>query len=49
MEYYNPDYSKAKLPEIKDYRRTLLEPERHHRQLRPGQHRVLQQFRMQHH
>ena len=22
-EYYNPDYSKAKLPEIKDYRRTL--------------------------
>ena len=23
VEYYNPDYSKAKLPEIKDYRRTL--------------------------
>ena len=22
-EYYNPDYSKAKLPEVKDYRRTL--------------------------
>ena len=22
-EYYNPDYSKANLPEIKDYRRTL--------------------------
>jgi len=23
VEYYNPDYSKAKLPEVKDYRRTL--------------------------
>jgi hypothetical protein len=23
IEYYNPDYSKAKLPEVKDYRRTL--------------------------
>jgi hypothetical protein len=23
VEYYNPDYSKAKLPDIKDYRRTL--------------------------
>ena len=23
VEYYSPDYSKAKLPEIKDYRRTL--------------------------
>ena len=23
VEYYNPDYSKAKLPDVKDYRRTL--------------------------
>ena len=23
VEYYNPDYSKARLPEVKDYRRTL--------------------------
>ena len=23
IEFYNPDYSKAKLPEVKDYRRTL--------------------------
>ena len=23
IEFYNPDYSNAKLPEVKDYRRTL--------------------------